>query len=360
MKNNNLLKISQDLGNDFDLPYYIYTKVKTDTNEKVSAPLKIGLKLTNACHFRCPYCFVYKDNDYVDFDNLKLIFQKLPQLPFEVYLTGGEAILHPQFSEIVDYLTNLGILVKLHTTGVINMQSRNYILNNLSKFSSIQISIDSIKNFDKLRPNIIDKDPLERIISFVKQCKEKKYKNLLVNTVISSLNVNELDEIMEFCLCHNLFKVQLSTIFTTSKRLLVSDEIYAKHYNQIITKYSKKGLCFQNSPFCHPWSYAIKHNLKYDSPMYCPAQKTEFEIDMQGNVYPCPFLHDETHKMGNLLSDTFDEVWNSGVKELNKASWSENKKCKSCALFKDCGGSCYALAYVSQLNYDKRCILHEN
>ncbi|RSJ19997.1 hypothetical protein D8829_05890 [Streptococcus intermedius] len=24
MKNNNLLKISQDLGNDFDLPYYIY------------------------------------------------------------------------------------------------------------------------------------------------------------------------------------------------------------------------------------------------------------------------------------------------------------------------------------------------
>ena len=52
MKNNNLLKISQDLGNDFDLPYYIYTKVKTDTNEKVSAPLKIGLKLTNACHFR--------------------------------------------------------------------------------------------------------------------------------------------------------------------------------------------------------------------------------------------------------------------------------------------------------------------
>lgn len=64
--------------------------------------------------------------------------------------------------------------------------------------------------------------------------------------------------------------------------------------------------------------------------------------------------------MGNLLSDTFDEVWNSGVKELNKASWSENKKCKSCALFKDCGGGCYALAYVSQLNYDKRCILHEN
>ena len=30
---------------------------------------------------------------------------------------------------------------------------------------------------------------------------------------------------------------------------------------------------------------------------------------MHRDVYPCPFLHDEKHKMGNLLNNDFDEVW---------------------------------------------------
>lgn len=42
MTKRNILEVSQNLGNDFDLPYYIYSKVKTSTNEKVISPLKIG------------------------------------------------------------------------------------------------------------------------------------------------------------------------------------------------------------------------------------------------------------------------------------------------------------------------------
>ena len=44
---------------------------------------------------------------------------------------------------------------------------------------------------------------------------------------------------------------------------------------------------------------------------------------MHGDVYPCPFLHDEKHKMGNLLNNDFDEVWYSGVEELNHTNWSK-------------------------------------
>lgn len=70
------------------------------------------------------------------------------------------------------------------------------------------------------------------------------------------------------------------------------------------------------------------------------------------------FLHDEKHKMGNLLNNDFDEVWYSGVEELNHTNWSKNTKCKSCSLYKFCGGGCYALANVSNKDYDMRCSLH--
>ncbi|HEK9182731.1 TPA: SPASM domain-containing protein, partial [Streptococcus equi subsp. equi] len=105
---------------------------------------------------------------------------------------------------------------------------------------------------------------------------------------------------------------------------------------------------------------AIKHGIEYHSPLYCPAQKTEFEIDMYGDVYPCPFLHDKIHLMGNLISDDFETIWYSGVEQLNRRAWSSNDSCKNCKLFNDCGGGCYAMAFVSQLEYDKRCILHAN
>ncbi|HEO6754741.1 TPA: SPASM domain-containing protein [Streptococcus agalactiae] len=360
MKQQNILEISQNLGNDFDLPYYIYSRLKSDINEKAVSPLKIGLKITNACHFRCPYCFVIKEEDFLSFDNLKIIIAKLPQLPYEVYLTGGEATLHPEFSKIVDYLVELGILVKLHTTGVIIEKSRKYILSNLDKFSSIQISIDSIENFDKLRPNKIDINPLEQICSFVKDCLSKHYQKLLVNIVISSLNIHELDEIINFCYKQGLRRIQLSSIFSIHNRLLVSDEQYADYYNNLIMKFSNQGMKFLTSPFCHPWSLAIKNGVEYNSPLYCPAQKTEFEIDMHGDVYPCPFLHDETHLMGNLLTNDFELVWSSGVDRLNRTTWSNDTKCKNCKLFKDCGGGCYAMAFVSKREYDKRCIIHAN
>ncbi len=75
---------------------------------------------------------------------------------------------------------------------------------------------------------------------------------------------------------------------------------------------------------------------------------------MYGDVYPCPFLHDETHFMGNLITDDFELVWNSSVDRLNEAAGSDDSKCKDYKLFKDCGGGCYAMVFVLKREYDKR------
>lgn len=137
MKSENLIETCKKIESSFDLPFYIYSKISSKSNEKVIAPLKIGLKITNECHFRCPYCFVSKNSEYLRYQDLKTVLSKLPQYPYEVYLTGGEATLHPKFDKIVDYIDSLGILIKLHTTGVVPLNTEKYILNNIEKFSSI-------------------------------------------------------------------------------------------------------------------------------------------------------------------------------------------------------------------------------
>ncbi len=245
LKSENLIETCKKIESSFDLPFYIYSKISSQNNEKVIAPLKIGLKITNECHFRCPYCFVSKNSEYLSYQNLKTVLSKLPQYPYEVYLTGGEATLHPKFDKIVDYIDSLGILIKLHTTGVVPLITEKYILNNIEKFSSIQISLDSIKNFNKLRPNLIDEDPLIKIVNFCKKLQQNKFENIIVNIVISSLNIMELPEIFDFCLSNKLKYIQLSSIFTTSKRLLTNDLDYFLYYEELLTTYREQGIIFR-------------------------------------------------------------------------------------------------------------------
>ena len=361
MKNNCYLSIIKQVDTSFDLNYYIYTKIKKRNIEKVSSPLKVGLKITGKCHFRCQYCFVNKEKAYLSIENTRKIIEKLPQLPFEIYITGGEATLNPDFEPIIEYLYSLGVLIRLHTTGVISDRTKQYIINNTYKFSSIQISIDSIKNFNKFRPNYVDKNSLLQIVKFVNECKNNGYNNFSINVVLSKLNIDELEDIISFGIEKGIYYFRLSPIFTTNRELMADDERYIEMYRDIIYKYSGRGAVFLSDPLCHPWSYIIKHSTaSCSTPLFCPAQKTEFEVDMFGDVYPCPFLYDSYHKMGNMLTDDFEDIWNSGVDELNVTAWSKNEKCQSCILFEDCGGGCYALAYASGKEYDLRCSLHES
>lgn len=354
----NYLDISNNITTNFDFYYYLYSRLKQNNVEKAIAPLKIGLKITNNCKFRCPYCFVNKEVSNLSLANLKTIIAKLPQLPLEVYLTGGEPTLNPEFSDIVNFLYKNDLLIRLHTTGLIDKKSKQFILENLEKFTSIQISIDSIKNFSKLRPHVHKKDTLKEVSSFIEKCIFYNFSNLSVNIVISKINILELSDIFDFCLKHKVNKIRLSPIFSKNKYLLYDDNDYDSYFYSLISNYQEKGITFLSDPFCHPWSYAIKHKIDdYSAPLFCPAQKTEFEIDSLGNVYPCPFLHNKEHLLGNILYENFEKIWNSGVDNLNKLHWSTRKKCLSCSLYKDCGGGCYALAYVSNKDYDMRCTL---
>ncbi|RBR28915.1 radical SAM/SPASM domain-containing protein [Enterococcus cecorum] len=354
----NYLEISSKITNNFDFYYYVYSRIKANNVEKTVAPLKIGLKITDNCKFRCSYCFVNKKNHNLSLQSLKRIISKLPQLPLEVYLTGGEPTLHPEFSNIVDYLYEQNILIRLHTTGFIDSHNEEYILKNLNKFNSIQLSIDSIKHFDKLRPHKSEINVLEKIAYFIEKCISCNFSNLSVNTVVSKKNILELADILNFCITNNVYKVRLSPIFTKNSHLLYKDDEYDSYFYDLISNYTDKGIEFLSDPFCHPWSYAVKHDINnYSSPLFCPAQKTELEIDPNGNVYPCPFLHNEKHLMGNILTDDFDNIWASGVESLERLEWSKRKKCINCSQYKDCGGGCYALAYITNKDYDIRCSL---
>lgn len=337
----------------------MYLKIHKNNIVRLSAPIKIGLKITDDCLFRCPYCFVNKNHNNMSSSSLEKIFNKLPQLPLEVYLTGGEPTRNPYFKDIVEYLYSNKIQIKLHTTGLMSLETQDYIIKNSNKFKSIQVSIDSIKNFDKIR---ISKEatPFIKITNFIREVINIGNDKIIVNTVLSKLNKNDIDDIIDFVSKENVKAIRFTPIFSNDKNLTLNDHEDFNFYYHIITYAHEKQLKILGSPTCHPWSFAQLNELPPIPELFCPAQKTEFEIDPKGDVYPCPFLHYSKYKMGNLLVDDFEKVWHGGVEELNKTKWSEDITCKKCPVYVECGGGCYAMAELNEKKFDTRCIINES
>lgn len=359
MDNKNKILAIQNISEKnkkFDLSYYIFKRIEENDFKRTSSPMRIGIKITNNCLFRCEYCFTEKNKKNISIETIKKIITELDQIPFEVYLTGGDPLLHPKIFEIIDLFYDWNILLKIHTTGITTKENIEHLKKNIYKIEGIQISIDSISKFEMIRKSTI-KDPLNRIKEFIVGIDAKE--KITINTVISNYNYTELKEIIDYCAEVGINKIRLSPIFCEDRNLYKLDNELIDIFYGVVTYCDKKHIKLIDIPFSHPWSLRQLENIESNR-LFCPAYKTEIEIDVGGNVYPCPFLHDQAHKLGNIYEEDINKIWNNGPKLLLETSrWSKNNKCLNCRSYLKCGGGCYANAFINNRDYDVRCIIHD-
>lgn len=68
---------------------------------------------------------------------------------------------------------------------------------------------------------------------------------------------------------------------------------------------------------------------------------TQFVIEANGDVYPCDFYVDQSHKIGNILNDNYETMFNSKInQDFLKESFFDHPKCKSCDYYQLCRGGC--------------------
>ena len=90
-------------------------------------PLHATFELTPLCNLRCPMCYVRLDNRHMALQGklhsakewLELGRQSAEMGTLFVTLTGGEPFLHPEFWDIYNGLTEMGILVSVYSNGLL-------------------------------------------------------------------------------------------------------------------------------------------------------------------------------------------------------------------------------------------------
>src|SRR3954467_3953900 len=133
--------------------YHTYQRFRTLQTHKISALPIVILMPHSACNCRCVMCDIWKDNknlkQLTDLDVSTLLCSLKKFGTRQVVMSGGEALLNPNFFRLCEILQNEKIKITLLSTGLTIKRNAHQLV----KFvNEIVVSIDGDeKTHDSIR-----------------------------------------------------------------------------------------------------------------------------------------------------------------------------------------------------------------
>lgn len=316
----------------------------------------LELEITTKCNLNCLHCY-NRENKNIDMDYddiIKYINFANENHIHTLTLSGGEACLHPQFSEICAYLRSNRN--KLNNISKITLQTNGYIRNlnleDLQGFDYIHLSFD-------IDENEVRNISSENTIKLAKDLEAAKVKPYLFTTVHKK-NINHIDEIVKMANENDLHIAFNFCIDTgKDKEFLLSKEEKIFAIKKLL-EYERQG---KINKLKHPYVNSFKgmcldKDEKFKIKGGCTAGIASCAILANGDVIPCPFVR---IKAGNIHEEPLEQIWleSNLLKEIRDRRNYEG--CGNCKHLAYCGG-CRRSAYQSsnKINgFDFNCIARE-
>jgi radical SAM protein with 4Fe4S-binding SPASM domain len=100
--------------------------------------VSVGIGITNDCNLGCAHCYRPQDRIYhLSLDDIQAICDRLEVASFN--MGTGESLLHPQFSQIVEYLAGQGIKMSMASNGYSLSEMPASLLRH---FHDVELSVD--------------------------------------------------------------------------------------------------------------------------------------------------------------------------------------------------------------------------
>ena len=295
-------------------------------NKKLTNPQTVNFDITDKCNFRCQTCDKWKtppEGKELSLEEIRKILLNLKEWlqNYLVFFSGGEPLLRKDLTEILKLCWQQGIAKGIITNGsLINC----YIA---KKFSDadlrlVNISINSIdaKKQDEIRGT---KNCLKKIRKAVKTLRRKKIQTVL-NCVIDSNNINELDKIVYWAKekeCKILFQAYFNSTFafhknekqqyTLEKDWFLNDFLLPRNKIEIskainkLLELKKKGFPIANSEKQLNFFKDYFLNPEKSLPFSCQNGSKSFMLDPYGNMRLCFNFP----SLGNLRQNSARTLW---------------------------------------------------
>ncbi len=279
---------------------------------KMSKKLNGTVIVTYRCNAKCTMCNRYKVPSKPEEEISLETIRKLPEMYF-TNITGGEPFIREDLADIVRELYKKSERIVISTNGFFT----DRIVALCKEFPEVGIRI-SIEGLEETNNEIrgLD-DGFNKGYTTLKTLKEMGMKDVGFGMTVQDRNApdlvalydisNELD--MEFATAslHNSF------YFVESNNIIHDRLAVAQNFEDLVNK-----LLSSNSP--KKWFRAyfnhglINYIFSRKRLLPCDMSFDTFFIDPFGDVMPCNGTK-EKEVMGNLNTQTWDELWNSEAAE---------------------------------------------
>jgi len=289
-------------------------------------PPELYLEVVRGCNFKCIMCNSWKFPKYfLSYEDVKKI---LPHFRKSIFLQSygvGEPFLNKEIYKIVKYASEeLKLLTSVSSNfSVIDPKKALEMGTN-----EITASIDSLnkEKFFMLRHGNID-IVKKNLITLVKLKGDRKYPIISIRTVVSKLNLNEIEDIFQFGISIGIRNFYIQTLFDgnlISKPNDLTTEDILK-INELTRKYKKQARFILLS---------YRGDVKGFKPSgYCFMAFYSTIIDFRGEVYPCcKVMEDKSASFGNIFYEPQKVLKNRNL-FLKKFRSSPPEFCKKCELY---------------------------
>jgi radical SAM protein with 4Fe4S-binding SPASM domain len=312
----------------------------------------IYFTVTTKCNLSCIYCYIgderRQSDHWMSVTDAVIILKKIREFnpSARIIVTGGEPLTHPWVFEIFNTLEEYGMKFTLGTNAVLIDQSCAERLKGYKNLTFVQASLDGIT-------------PEVHAITRGNTWNEtmKGIRNLIEQKVPFSI-APTLHE-------GNLHEIPNIARFTYSNGGIISPNHLRKFphapyvHNISLNPESLRKCIIEtfdlvNKKFHHDVQTAEVQDQKCEDlrdsrcRYVCGNAWYTFDIDWNGDVYPCHLLREKDFILGNILSEEFPVILERGKQSKTRLKAYEIPKCKRCPFVSTCAGGCRASAFYTK------------
>lgn len=305
-----------------------------------SAPYRMDLALTYRCNNDCAHCYNARERNFPELTTEQWfrIIDQLWELGVpHIVFTGGESTLRNDLPELIHHAESNGQITGLNTNArrLMNMDYVKQLVD--AGLDHVQITVESCvpEIHDKMMNT---KGAFRQTITGLNNVLSTRL-YVMTNTTMLRTNFHTIPATLDFLAENGVPTVGLNALIYSGHGLTVGTGLHESELQPILdvatrktAEHGQKLIWYTPTQYCQFDPTA--HNLGVKG---CTAALYSMCIESNGNVLPCQSYY---HPLGNMLTDSWDSIWNHELSVQLRERQDLPSKCETCSLVKECGGGC--------------------